>query len=503
MEILQAHDFTGGQAGRLAATHFTDRQWAELYGFVLESDAELRSQWSWEPVGADNGFVQVAHADDLLVALDDTGQVWTAPIPDATDDLATVSALSWTVLAGADVDVNQRLTGLVPVPRKELFGFVTGVLVNGTGTAASTEAFIVHADGGTPALVDYPNRYAIGTEAIPRANVATMWGDYLVLGDIEWLEDDDDPFASTNRADYPNALWISEPGAPTEWDEYAVVFTGIKDALGEARVVGLEVIDAGLMVLTTAGIYLLRGEPGSFEYEELRPGLGAVELGAVSWWSSTGAAVWVNEVGHVWHSDGRQFIRLDEPLELGAAEPTSAWVRSLSEFVLVGLGDRTFAFRSFGQDGAWTELFAPAGFFGWFQYGPCLYGTGGGRVWRLNRVASPRGAIDGTPQTSKVTSRTFEGGDGHRLSFWRRFGLRAQPEDAAADLTGVTLFSGPALQTGTPTLSVPILTGFDARAELIVPGPGAALEASVRFEFEGDVTVEQVSAWYVQSRGSR
>lgn len=504
MEVIGAYDFTGGQTGRLAGTHFTERQWAELYGFVLESDAQLRSQWPWEPVGdaAVDGFVQVMSADDLLVAIDGTGEVWTAPAPEPTDDLATVQAVTWTALADAPVDADQRLTGLVPVPRSEQLGFKTGVLVN--GVESTSAAFVVYDGSGGPTHVEYSNRYpTTSSDGVPRANVATMWGDYLVVGDIEWLADKDAAFSSSNRALYPNTLWIAEPGEPTKWDELSVVFTGVKDGYGEARIVGLEAVDAGLMVLTTAGVYLLRGVPSSFEYEELRPGQDAAGLDAVTWWSATGAATWVNGLGQLWHSDGRQFVRLDDQLELPAVVPADAWAASLGEFVLFGRGGRTFAFRLFSEDGAWTELFAPSGFVGNFQAGPCLYGTAGGRVWRLNRAASPRGAIDGVPQTSRVTSRTFEGGDGHRLSFWRRFGLRAQPEDPAAALTGVTLFAGPALQTGVQSLTVPIESVFGDRAELLVPGPGAALEAAVRFEFEGDVTVEQVSAHYTQSRGSR
>lgn len=502
MELLQAYDFTGGQTGRLAATHFTERQWAELYGFVLDSDAQLRSQWSWEPVGAAGGFVQVAHADDLLVALDDVGRVWTAPMPAASMPLADVRTVAWTELSGAPVDAGQRLAGLVPLPRSEQLGFVTGLLVNGATSGAG--AFIVYDAGSGPAFQTYSNRYPTTESAgMPRANLATMWGDFLVLGDIEWVEDESTAFGSTNRARYEHALWISEPGQPDRWDVLRVVFTGIKDGMGAARVVGLETVDAGLMVLTTTGVYLLRGLPSDFEYEELRPGQGVTGTGAVAWWAATGAAAWVNDVGQLWHSDGRQFLRLDDLLELDAGEPGVAWVRSLSEFLLFGRDGRTFAFRVYADDGAWTELFTPDGFFGWFQFGPCLYGTAGGRVWRLNRVASPRGAIDGVPQTSRVTSRTFEGGDGHRLSFWRRYGLRAQPEAAGADLTSVTLFTGPALQSGVGSMSVPLLSGFGDRQELLVPGPGAALESSIRFEFVGDVTVEQVSAHYVQSRGSR
>lgn len=592
MEVIQAHDFTGGQTGRLAATHFTERQWAELYGFVLDSDAQLRAQWSWEPVGPEasepvelfgredeaeaarvwlagdlgisvselqltdfaadavlfiggggydvfyyqfyrastdewfyvyeeegvfsqvSGFytmdevrpppgaVQVAHADDLLVALDGDGRVWTAPMPAAAASLAAVRAISWTALSGAPVDADQRLAGLVPLPRSEQLGFVTGLLVN--GATSGSAAFIVYDDGSGPAFKSYANRYpTVESSGMPRANLAAMWGDFLVLGDVEWMVDKDATFGASNRARYEHALWISEPGQPDRWDELRVVFTGIKDGMGSARVVGLETVDAGLMVLTTTGVYLLRGLPSDFEYEELRPGQGVTGTGAVSWWSATGAAAWVNDVGQLWHSDGRQFLRLDDLLELDAGEPGSAWVTSLNEFLLFGRDGRTFAFRVYAEDGAWTELFAPDGFFGWFQFGPCLYGTADGRVWRLNRVASPRGAIDGQPQTSRVTSRTFEGGDGHRLSFWRRYGLRAQPEAAGADLTSVTLFTGPALQSGVQSMSVPLLSGFGDRQELLVPGPGAALESSIRFEFVGDVTVEQVSAHYMQSRGSR
>lgn len=39
-------DFSGGIKAGYAATDFTDRQWADLYGVLFDADRTLRSQWA-------------------------------------------------------------------------------------------------------------------------------------------------------------------------------------------------------------------------------------------------------------------------------------------------------------------------------------------------------------------------------------------------------------------------------------------------------------------------
>ena len=497
-----AHDFTGGQAGRLASTHFTERQWAKLKGVVLESDAEVRSQWPWEPVGADIGFTEVGYTDGLLVALDGNGAIWTTPFPDPSADPSTAT---WTELTAAPSDTGYRLCGLVPLPRDEGQGFVTALLVN--GRERTEEAVAVYEDGdGNPAHYAFTSSYPNDTDddAMPRANLSIMWGDFLVLGDIEWLEDEDANFASTNAGSYPHALWLAQPGEPESWDLLDVVYTGIKTGQGAPQVLGLETVDTGLMVLTSGGVYHLRGTPSQFDYEELRPGNGVAGRFAASWWPSTGAAVWLNQTGQVWHSNGEAFLRLDEPLGLDAEEPSEPWAAGWDDFVLVGRSGRTFVFRAFDEDGAWTELVTPDGVHNCIPVGATLYGVDGdGRVWRLNRTSQDRGQIDGTPHEVVVATRTFEGGEGHRLSFWRHFGIRAEPESPGATLEQVTVYAGPALSSESESMTLlETPRPLDGRDELVVPGPGPALEAAVEVEFAGDVSVEQVSVAWVESRGS-
>lgn len=499
MEQVVAHDFTGGIAARLASTQFSDRQWSELYGVVLESDAELRTQWPWQQVSDGEQFADMFHADDLLVGITDGGAVRAAPVPDPAGNPLT---------AWSDVGVSRpdgRLLSLVPLPRDAGQGFVTAVLVNSADMGGTAVA--VYDGPSGPASLEFENRFPNSPSdegSMPRGNVATMWGDLLVLGNIEWLEDEDEPFSASNRARYPNALWFSRPGQPDRWDLLDVVFTGVRDGQGVPTVVGLQPTEQGLMVLTTAGIYLLRGSPSNFDYEEVRPGLSPSRNATVGWWAPSGAAAWVSSTGWVWHSDGVNFLRLDEPLGLPSKVDPDGFCLGWDDYLLAGVGSRVFVFRLLGDGGAWTELHVPGLPVRPFTLGSSMFCLIDGAPWRLSREVEPRGTVDGAPHPVKVSTRTFEGGDGHRLSFWRFFGLRAEPLFEGAALVAVTLFDGPVLSSQSRQLDVQLESGSLAgRDELLVPGPGASLEASVRFTFEGDVSVEQVTAMFTQSRGSR
>lgn len=509
VERETAFDFTGGQASRLASTHFSDRQWAKLYGAVIESDSELRSQWPWEPVGADE-FVSLGHADDLLVGIRLNGEVATATPPSPEDNNAVASATEWTTLSGLTVPAGYSCVGLVPLPRDAGQGFVTAVLINGTsdaGTAGSAWAVYVNGSG-VPAFFEFGNRFpnaASEADGMPRANVATMWGDRLVLGDVEWLEDDDAAFSASNSALYPNGIRLSQPGNPGGWDLLDFAYMGIKDGQGTPRIVDLQPLEQGLLVLTTAGVYLLQGSPSNFAYEEVRPGLGASAASTAGWWPATGSAVWISDVGQVWHSDGLEFLRVDEPLGLIARGSAPGWTAGWDDFVLVRVADRVFAFRLFAQGGAWTELVAPPGTTSVFTLGPCLYALDdSGQPWRLNRAANYRGRIDDVDHEVVVTTRTFEGGDGHRNSFWRYFGVRAQPEGSGGSIERVTIYAGPALSSISPSTNITLGdSALGGRDEVLVPGPGASVEAALEVEFKGDVSVEQVTAFFTNARNAR
>lgn len=504
MEQVAAHDFTGGVAARLAATDFSDRQWAELYGVVLESDAELRTQWPWVKLGTGTDFEHIFHGDDFLVGITPTsGSIYTIDIPPTGE---VVSLPVWTDTGENRSDA--KPVGLVPIPRTAGQGFATAALFNSIDMAGT--ALGVYGKAGIPSPVfEYTERYPNSTAdaaAMPRANVATMWGDRLVLGDIEWIEDEDDPFSASNAIRYPNGLWLSQPGQPDRWDLLDTVLTGVKDGQGSPRVVDLQPTEQGLMILTTAGMYLLRGTPSSFDYEEIRPGMNPSVNATAGWWPGAGAAVWVSSVGWVWVSDGRGFYRIDEPLGLDMFSDPAGFAAGWDDFLLVGVGARMFAFRRFGDGGAWTELVTPGQLTSVFQLGAALYGLVDGVPWRMDRESPTRGHVDGVLHEVRVSSRTFEGGDGHRVSFWRAFGLRAEPLSDDAALTSVTLYDGPVLSAQSNSLAVTLdaSTGTLAgRDELMVLGHGPSLEASVKYTFEGDVSVEQVTAWFNQARGSR
>lgn len=504
MDQVVAQDFTGGVAARLAATDFSERQWARLYGVVLESDAELRTQWPWGKLGGGYGFSHIFHADDLLVGITaSSGSIYTVGVPSTGE--VTVPPL-WSD-TGVDRD-GSKPVGLVPIPRSAGQGFVTAALFNSVDMAGTAVGVFV-GSGGLVDTYEYTDRYPndkADAGAMPRANVATMWGDRLVLGDIEWLEDEDVAFSGTNAIRYPNALWVSQAGQPDRWDLLDVVFIGVKDGSGTPQVIDLQPTEQGLLVLTTAGVYLLRGTPSNFDYEEIRPGMTLSTNATAGWWPGAGAAAWVSNTGWVWVSDGYRFYRIDEPLGLAMELDPAGFAVGWDDFLLVGVDDRMFAFRKFGEGGAWTELHVPGQLSSVFRLGAALYGLVDGDPWRLDRELTPRGYTGGVLHPVKVATRTLEGGDGHRKSFWRWFGLRAEPLDEAAALTAVKVYDGPALSAQSTELAVTLDASTEAlagRDEVLVPAHGPSLETAVQFEFEGDVSVEQVSAWFNQARSSR
>lgn len=373
-------------------------------------------------------------------------------------------------------------------------------------------AWAIYRDDRLPSRVGYrtwENRLPSGSgpvpNAMPKANVAATWGDYLVLGDIVWKADPSKPLDEGNAARYPHALWFSEPGAFDKWDELEVQFTGQRS--GGNRVVGLFPVEAGLLVASTSGMYLFRGTPQENSKEELRVGVGPSDQKKVTYWPLKGTVVWMDARGQVWQTDGETFSRLDDPLP----EPPNTWnpeppdpqqsldsVTAIDEYLLVSRGGRLFALYAAGERGAWSELNGPAAA-GLYSFRGSMYSRSGQGLYRWGlQLPGQRGQRDRQPVASEVVTPTLAGSDPHEVSFWHRFGVRV----SSADMVAAESIAGPASVGALPSLTYREPDVSPTRQQ-VLPAHGPSVEASFRWRFLGDVTFEAVTVWVHRGRPER
>jgi hypothetical protein len=139
MERIIMTDFTGGIQESTAPDDFTNRQWAQLKGFVPRDADTFESQWAAQRIGdtssSDNYnfravFPLQSQVGTFLVGIKLDGTVWwvKAPAEDAT--YTTANGLTWTQLTTAE-NYGWSLAGAsvskVPVVANEDNRFITGV----------------------------------------------------------------------------------------------------------------------------------------------------------------------------------------------------------------------------------------------------------------------------------------------------------------------------------------------------------------------------------------
>jgi hypothetical protein len=148
--------------------------------------------------------------------------------------------------------------------------WVDGLLCN-SATVTDVDSFMVYIDprNGAPAVKSWSNYYPTdegGTaDSMPRAGRCTMWGDFLVLGDIVWNADDTQPLTESNSARFRHGLWFSIPAKTDTWDPVDTVFTGQKS--GNNVVQGLFPLEQGLLVVTCSLVAMLQGSPDDFHLQ--------------------------------------------------------------------------------------------------------------------------------------------------------------------------------------------------------------------------------------------
>lgn len=512
IENIALDDFTGGWIPRLSASHFSERQWAKMYGLVLEDNTRMRSQWALQQISTTTGFDEIGYVDGRLVARKSDGTFWWTSNPNSQLTSTDTQSKTWTEITGIPANTSLHIICQVPIGRDDTtVGYNQALLINGRDRG-DVSAWAVYFPGGGASLREFSARWPSESgDTMPPANKGVMWGDSLVLGDIRWLDDEDSTLSDTNHRTHPSAVWFSAGGKLTEWDVLDTVWATFAFSPGGSEVRSMVPIDAGLLVFTGAGIALLRGDPSHFEFEPLRTGLSC--RGPAAFWPELGSAAWIDNAGQVWHTNSEDFSRLtDVGLDLERTSGEDDDVCPLGEYLLYAHQGSLYCLKSMEYEGVWTELIPPTsgGVYAFKQIGDqAVMLDSGGAVFRFNRrdtlddngtTVSERGQIDGVDVEPRVATRTMTRGGGHRSQMWHRAGIRT---DGTGTVKKAVLRPGPALDASQNTMEVALNESASDRYDKVVRAHGPSVEASVEWVLAGDVTVEQVEWWVHRGRGER
>lgn len=425
----------------------------------------------------------------------------------------------WTKLTTPDSDGRLRVAGVMALQvteNSETF-WVDALLINSASvTNVDNFAVYIHPDTKFPVVKVWTNHYPQdegGTaDSMPYAGRCTMWGDFLVLGDIIWNADDTQPLTQSNSSRYSHGLWFSIPGKTDRWDPIDTVFVGQK--AGGNVTQGLFPLENGLLVVTCTLVSLLQGTPDDFLYRELRAGISNCGRNGVTAWSNKGGVVWSDQNDYVWFTNGEDFTRLDEPIKIEGARSVTA----VGEYLFVSTPSVVHVYRQYDEENAgWTRMTGTFGFAkmattqsalfgleardaqGSFILDDLVYGLlddPGNVLWGADRLMAVfdfngenRGTFNGQALKSTVRTRPLPGG-GHDLTFWHRFGVRAAGE---GNLRKVV--SRPSADPSERGLETRIFGKLGRRKDYVFDAHGPSLEATFDVEFDGDVTVEHMTVW--------
>jgi hypothetical protein len=433
-----------------------------------------------------------------------------------SDTPATLNNPDWEVVPGLPTGANNlRFSGRVPLLVNDTW--VSAGLLNSATHDGDAVAIYRDPDTGTIDLKTYTERYPSdetdGTpDSMPRAGIASNWGDFVVLGDIHWKADPSLAYSNTNTARYPHGLWFSEAGTTDTYNPDKVFFVGQK--LERNAVLGLFPVERGLLVVTQSLVVLLRGTPDDFVYEELRSGISPSTSSEVTFWPYTGLVVWLDRTGKVWATNGDVVARLDEGVTIKRAD--AGMVLGLNQDLFVSGGVDVRLFHTFGEGGAWTTLDTPSG---WQRAVFCrstvigvganqdsggtfildsetngilgqdfLFGTVDSvQVLTIDSNYDKRGTFNGVNIRPVMRTRPLPGAS-DRTVFWHRFGGRA---NGPGRLRKVVSYSSADIDER--GYQHRVAQRLDDRKDFTFEAHGPSLEAVFELEFEGDVTPEHVT----------
>lgn len=263
-----------------------------------------------------------------------------------------------------------------------------------------------------------------------------------------------------------------------------------------------------MLVLTTtttgqAGLVLLRGTADNYTLEVLRPGLGlapdtssAQRTALHTWWNEIASTVFVDSLGKIYQVRGTQVDRIDRfgvtAPEVGTA---GEQVIGVGQWLFAVRGGRLLVLRSFGSDGAWTELVAPSG----TPSSLCaledtLYFVCDAKLYRycIEGPAAERGLVDGVAVDLTLGTRTLGNPDELLDKWWNGVSVRAQGVTNGVIKT-VTLVDRGSLSAAAGTALFTLNLALDPRHLVSVPGLGPSIECSAILVFTGDVRIENIS----------
>lgn len=352
-----------------------------------------------------------------------------------------------------------------------------------------------------------------GRGLVPRANVGTMWGSALILGDIEWKSDSADaasgkkvtPVANSaplgfstgdpknfglrdgNTEPHRGSFYYSEDDID-KFDPRSVIRASGTDT----RIAGMHMLDNRLVVITTAGgendgVVAFSGNlsqlhpydpdatanPNAIRKQIIRGGVGVADRvpdaggGHITQscvWSEVGIVVFVDRLGGIFYTNGQVCDRLDR---YGPKQPTFSTFRdhpaAVGKHLVVWRNRRLLAFTILSSDtdtvaGCWTELIPPVTITdestirSMVGCNRSLYFVAAGNVWRyaLDAPTAEKGCINGTPTTLTVSTRTIGDMDKDVKVNWFSAEIAFSTE-GTCNLTSVVAKAGPALQTVSPT----------------------------------------------------
>jgi len=432
---------------------------------------------------------------------------------DIPDDL---NAPEWTKIVTPDSGGKMRIAGNMAYQVVDTDVFWVDALLCNSSTVSNVNPFAIYVDprDGIVKIKEWTNTFPDdedGTsDSMPRAGRCTMWGDFLVLGDIIWKSDPDASFDNTNKSRYSHGLWFSIPGKTDTFDPIDTVFTGQK--AGDNVIEGLFPLEPGLLVVTSTLVVLLQGSPDDFVYRELRSGISDCGRNGVAAWPSKGGVVWADKNYSVWFTNGEIFQRLDEAVEIEDAHSVAA----IQEYLFVSTSTDTHVFRLYEENGGWTRLTGTFGFLKMVATPRFLFGlearepkggfildseTNGllnsdSALWSADRLMTAfdffdenRGMFNMKKLRSIIRSRPLPG-FGHNIRFWHRYGVRAKGTGAV-----VKGISRPSADAKTRGYVERIRGNLKDRTDYIFDAHGPSLEATFDVEFDGDVTVEHMTVW--------
>lgn len=256
----------------------------------------------------------------------------------------------------------------------------------------------------------------------------------------------------SNTGPHRNSIYFSTGADIDQFDPRGVLTPGKTDV----QIVGLHTLDDTIIVITTAGsqndgVYRIRGyidrliqyalasDPNAVRIELVRGGLGAPKRNAKTYraysttWSEAGVVVFVDRLGGIWYTNGKDCDRLDR---YGPKQPKGATENDH----VAELGKNLFAWRDGrllcltmmdsapdGRSGTacWTEVNVPSSISSMIGANQELFFVMGGKVCRMTAFApdSERATYDNSPLTITVSTLTAGDGSSHLRTNWHKFGM--------------------------------------------------------------------------------